>query len=154
MNASVSRPQLIPTTYEINLKPWKYIGWPGFTRFAASDNDFLVLRRFDVASTRVLLAMQDKISQLEEVLNTMDAQSCVPDAPDLNNGSFREEYNEDRNKIIGELKISLLEYSKRIERLAHTLLTITALTIGQNSSSGYTRNLRQGQQLINKASRM
>jgi len=106
--------------YEINLKPWKYIGWPGFTRFAASDNDFLVLRQFDVASTRVLLAMQDKISQLEDVLNTMDAQSCAPDAPDLNNGSFREEYNEDRSKIIGELKISLLEYSKRIEKLAHT----------------------------------
>ena len=105
----------MPTLHEINLKPWKYIGWPGFTRFAASDNDFLILRRFDVASTRVLLAMQDKISQLEEVLYTMDAQSCVPDAPDLNNGSFRDEHNEDRGKIIGELKVSLLEYSKWTE---------------------------------------
>lgn len=112
MTAFISTPPSIPTTTEISLKPWKYIGWPGFTRFAASDNDFLVLRRFDVASTRVLLAMQDKISKLEETLNSHDLLSSASDAPDLNNGSFREEHNEDRAKIIGELKTTLLEYSK------------------------------------------
>jgi hypothetical protein len=112
MGTIANKQLLIPMVNEINLKPWKYIGWPGFARFAASDNDFLVLRRFDVASTRVLLAMQDNISQLEESLNNIDAQSCTPDAPDLNNGSFREEHNEDRGKTIEKLKTALLEYSK------------------------------------------
>jgi hypothetical protein len=115
MSATAVKSPSIPTTTEINLKPWKYIGWPGFTRFAASDNDFLLLRRFDVTSTRVLLAMQDNISQLEGSLNNIDAQSCTPNSPDLNNGSFREEHNEERAKIIEKLKTALLEYSEWTE---------------------------------------
>jgi hypothetical protein len=106
-----NRSHVLPSTAEINLKPWKYLGWSAFARFAASDDDFLVLRRFDVASTRVLLAMQDNISFLEESLYQVD-RACIDAAnPDLNNGSFREEHGSDRSKTIADLRLALLEYS-------------------------------------------
>lgn len=46
-------------------QPWKYIGYRGFCKFVASDDDFFVLRRFSTLSSRVLLALQDELSELE-----------------------------------------------------------------------------------------
>jgi hypothetical protein len=31
-----------PTEREIQLKPWKFIGCPGYSRFIASDDDFFI----------------------------------------------------------------------------------------------------------------
>ena len=31
---------------EIDVKPWKYIGYRGYVDFIASENDFYIMRRF------------------------------------------------------------------------------------------------------------
>jgi hypothetical protein len=102
---------------EKGLKPWKYTGWPGFCRFAAGDDDFLILRRFDVVSVRVLLSMQDGIASLEEKLAAIDTKAALLDGPDFNNGSFRQDPCKDRKQVLNELKTALFEYSEFIERL-------------------------------------
>lgn len=105
-------PMTLPSADEITLKPWKFIGWRGFTQFAATDDDFLVLRRFDESSTRVLLAMQDRIAELEESLLRIDNETSDISAVDVNNGTFRDDPRTDRRALIEQLKAALLEYSK------------------------------------------
>jgi len=109
--AGVRQSSSYPSAEEIDQKPWKYIGWKGFAQFAALDDDFMVLRRFDVSTVRVLLSMQDSIARLEESLSKVDNECSSPHAPDLNNGTFREEPRPDREKLIANLKTGLLEYS-------------------------------------------
>jgi hypothetical protein len=46
------------TIEEVQAKPWKYIGYPTFSKWMASDADFFVLRRFDDLNVRVILHMQ------------------------------------------------------------------------------------------------
>ena len=46
-------------------KPWKFIGYRAFCKFVASDDDFFVLRRFSVLTSRVLLSLQDELSELQ-----------------------------------------------------------------------------------------
>ncbi|KAK7403419.1 hypothetical protein QQX98_010832 [Neonectria punicea] len=58
--------------YEIRKKPWKYIGYRGYSDFISSEDDFFVLRRFDVLNVRVALALQDELSVLEEDLSRLD----------------------------------------------------------------------------------
>ena len=103
-------PANIPRS-ELQQKLWKYIGYLGFSRFAASDNDFFAVRRFDVVSVRVLLAMEDRLSQLEESLARIGLQSTASEAPDLNNGSFRQDPNQERVRLLAELQTALLDYS-------------------------------------------
>ena len=105
----------LPSTNEVALKPWKYIGWRGFARFAASDDDFLVLRRFDVSTVRILLSMQDGIVRLEEELSKGDDECSRVNAPDINNGTFRDDPRDDRRRLIADLKTALVEYSTRFE---------------------------------------
>jgi len=100
-----------PTLEEIYSKPWKYRGYKIFSKFVASDNDFFVIRRFGTLNARVILAMQDRISELEEQLDALDEQYSVLSCEDLNNGSFRDEPKQDRMDIINQLKPALLEYS-------------------------------------------
>jgi hypothetical protein len=49
--------------------PWKYTGYRIFSRWMATDNDFLIVRRFGNLNARIILSMQDDIVQLEEQLN-------------------------------------------------------------------------------------
>ncbi|EHK97238.1 hypothetical protein M7I_7017 [Glarea lozoyensis 74030] len=80
-------PNLTPE--EIEIKEWKYTGYQHYTRFIASDNDYLVFRRFSVLSTRVSLALQDEIVVLEHELAELDNRLSEKHAPDIHNGSFR-----------------------------------------------------------------
>lgn len=110
-------PYAVPSTADVDLRPWKYLGWPAFARFAAFDDDLLVLRRFDVASTRVLLAMQDSVSVLEERLHALDQEHSSLGSPHLNNGSFREEHSKQRKEVMRDLRSELLEYSEHTASL-------------------------------------
>jgi hypothetical protein len=105
-------PYAVPSRADIDRRPWKYLGWPEFARFAAADDDFFVLRRFDVASARVLLAMQDRVTVLEERLDALDRKYSSVSSDHLNNGSFREEHSAERKDVLRELQSELLEYSK------------------------------------------
>ncbi|KAI1743328.1 hypothetical protein F4680DRAFT_409826 [Xylaria scruposa] len=98
------------TMEDIPLKPpdykkkqWKYVGYQGFCEFLASDNDFLVLRRFSRLAIRVLLALQDELSELEEQLETLEKQLMDQQSPDTHNGSFRQETEQARLRLIHEI---------------------------------------------------
>ena len=94
-------------------KPWKYIGYRGFSAFLASDDDFLIFRRFSTLNTRVLLFLQDQISVLESELNELDRKHSDKDAVDIHNGSFRQESEPRRTELLLDIHQSLKEYSKK-----------------------------------------
>lgn len=98
------------TEQEIETKPWKYIGYKGYSSFIASDNDFYIVRRFAALNTRIALALQDEVTVLEEELSELDARYSRRDAEDLHNGSFRDD-REDRTALVEKIGEKLLKYS-------------------------------------------
>ena len=127
--------QSLPSLSEIQQKPWKFIGYRGLSEFAASDDGFLVLRQFNVLSVRVLLAMQDKLVQLEGSLAAIDNQCSRQDGPDINNGSFREDTEIGRARLTEEIKVALLEYSILRPPTWRRKCTIELTQATQNNSS-------------------
>lgn len=100
-----------PTQEEIQRKPWKFIGYEGYSKFIASDNDFLILRRFGVLSARVALSLQDEIVELEERLEQCDAAYSGRDAEDVNNGTFRDDLP-DRKQLLRVIGKKITRYSE------------------------------------------
>ena len=101
-----------PTQDDIERKPWKYLGYHSFASFVASDNDFFVLRRFGALSARVLLGLQDQLSQVEEQLNSLEEGLRSIDGPNVHNGSFRQETQDERAELIRLAQQILHEYSQ------------------------------------------
>jgi len=106
------------TQEEIQRKPWKFIGYNGYSKFIASDNDFLILRRFGTLSTRVALALQDEIVELEERVKECDAAYSRRDAEDVNNGTFRDDLP-DRKQLLQVIGKRIISYSKDISSWVH-----------------------------------
>lgn len=92
-------------------KPWKQLGYPSFSKWMSSSDDFLVLRRFSTLNVRVLLLLQDRIVRLERDLGRYD--EAARQAPDefANSGSFRLDAWEDRKIIMNQLLPLLEQYS-------------------------------------------
>ena len=107
-----------PSQEEAGRKPWKYAGYRSFCEFISSDEDFFVLRRFGILSARVLLDSQDQLARLEEQLEATEQQLRQRDAPDVHNGSFRQDTQAQRKEIISEARHLLREYSKPSSLLA------------------------------------
>lgn len=63
-------------------------------------------------SARVLLALQDELSRLEEQLEALEMRVREKDAPDIHNGSFRQETQDDRQALVREAQRLLREYSQ------------------------------------------
>lgn len=105
-----SRPLPLLTKDEIKRAPWRYIGYPGFSKWMASSNDFLIIRRFDALATRVILLLQWKLSKLEDQLSKLDFKLSREVVKDLNNGSFELDLDE-RLVLIGEIATKLKEYN-------------------------------------------
>lgn len=99
------------TEEEIETKPWKYIGYKGYSDFIASENDFYIVRRFASLNTRVSLALQDQVTVLEEQLDELDKQYSRRDAEDLHNGTFRDD-REDRTALVEKISEKLMKYSE------------------------------------------
>lgn len=55
--------------------------------------------------------MQDEISELEEALDDLDRSYRRREAPDVNNGSFRHDDQQDRVALLREIRRKLEEYS-------------------------------------------
>ena len=100
-----------PSQVDIDAKPWKYTGYRSFSAFVASDNDFFILRRFSALSARVLLGLQDQLSRLEEDLETLEKSVRKKDAPDIHNGSFRQETEKAREALVSQAQRLLRDYS-------------------------------------------
>ena len=101
-----------PTQAEVDEKPWKYTGYQSFAAFVASDNDFFILRRFGALSARVLLGLQDQLSCLEEDLNELEKRTRINGAPDVHNGSFRQDTQEERQVLVSQAQRLLRDYSQ------------------------------------------
>jgi len=130
-----SPPQLPPVQLPIGDKKftrkhaWKYEGYPDFSEWMDSSHDFFVVRRFGKLNARVLLAMQDKISQREELLETLDrnAREVWFDENDpktwanSRNDSVRFDALQPggRAELIDEIKYLLKEYSADTKRHLH-----------------------------------
>jgi hypothetical protein len=99
---------------EVDEKPWKYIGYKGYSEFLASENDFFILRRFSSVSIRIALWLQDQVTVLEEKLEDLDKKYSRKDAVDTNNGSFRED-EDDRAAVLSQLREKLVQYSELFE---------------------------------------
>jgi hypothetical protein len=100
------------TEFDVYDQPWKYTGYRKYSWFLASDDDFLIFRRFGTLNARIILAMQDDISVAEAKLQALDDEASLKSAPRRHNGSFRREENQERKALITEIKEKLKEYSK------------------------------------------
>ncbi|KAH7390569.1 hypothetical protein BKA66DRAFT_568509 [Pyrenochaeta sp. MPI-SDFR-AT-0127] len=93
-------------------KPWKEIGYRGFSAFLASDNDFLIFRRFGSLNARLILYLQDEIAVLEEKLETLEAENATDAAKDIHNGSFRQEVLPKRTMLLDVLNVKVRQYNE------------------------------------------
>ncbi|CAG9972447.1 unnamed protein product [Clonostachys byssicola] len=100
-----------PTEAEIRQKPWKYVGYDGYSKFIASDSDFFILRRFNTLNIRIALALQDDVSYLEEELTALDQKYSMKNHKDVNNGTFRDEMK-DREAIVQQITRKLTIYNE------------------------------------------
>lgn len=98
------------TKEEIDVKPWKYIGYRGYVDFIASENDFYIMRRFAALNTRAALALQDEVVLLEERLENLEKRYCRRDAENEHNGSLRKD-REERRDLMREIVEALTKYS-------------------------------------------
>jgi hypothetical protein len=99
---------------DLQRKPWKFIGYRGYTSFIASDHDFYIFRRFKELNVRTALLLQDEISCLEEQLAQLDDTHRKTTAQDVHNGSFRDDAVEDRVLVLESISEKLYRYSKKI----------------------------------------
>lgn len=103
------------TQDDIFHEPWKYTGYKKYSWFLASDDDFLIFRRFGILNARVLLLLQDELTVAETKLKTLDEEYSLKNAPRLHNGSFRieqgEEKQQERRRLLLEIKDKVSEYS-------------------------------------------
>ncbi len=110
-NPHLSSPLTPPSQAEIDNKPWKYLGYPGFSTWSASSKDAFVLRRFNATHARVILYMQDQIVKKEDELAYLD-RCCVTCPGDIDNGTFRYDFEPQRNILLDDLRVRLKEYGK------------------------------------------
>jgi hypothetical protein len=91
--------------------PEQYIGYPGLVSHMTETQN-LIFRRFDDVHVRLLLYLQDEISQLEAQLHTLDEQNTVERG--MHNGTFREDIDRVRVDIMEKLRICVGEYDTMI----------------------------------------
>ncbi|KAF5026803.1 hypothetical protein F66182_1087 [Fusarium sp. NRRL 66182] len=101
-----------PSPEDILRKPWKFVGYKRYAEFIASDHDFRIFRRFDVLNARIALFLQDEISALEEDLAELDRACSRVGAPDVNNGTFRDDQVENRISLLETISDKLYHYNK------------------------------------------
>ncbi|KAI1457149.1 hypothetical protein F4805DRAFT_475395 [Annulohypoxylon moriforme] len=99
-----------PTEDDILQKPWKYIGYKGYSGFIASEYEFFILRRFDTLNVRVALLLQDEISMLEKELSAVDEGYSRKNATDINNGTLRHD-QEDRVELLKKIGSKIRYYN-------------------------------------------
>ena len=90
--------------------PCKYLGYRAFSKWAASSEDALIIRRFNTLNARVLLFMQDEIVRIESDLEELDKQN-IRSSDLVHNGTFSEEHVQARNNLLGLLVHKLKAYS-------------------------------------------
>mgnify|MGYP004501185465 CR=1 FL=1 len=109
--AASSQASVNTATASEKTKYWKDVGYRGFSAFLASDDDFLIFRRFGALNARLLLYLQDEIVVLEERLRDLEERHAAPGAADIHNGSFRQEALPERRALLDLISMKVREYS-------------------------------------------
>lgn len=104
-----------PSLEELQTKPWKYIGYQGFSEWMASDDDFFIIRRFGSLAARVILSLQWRITKLENELCRLDSARGLEANDDLDNGSFEKD-DDKRRCCICSICQALEEYCEQDRR--------------------------------------
>lgn len=105
--------EIEPTETDMQEKPWKYVGYRGYSEFISSDDDLFILRRFGVLNTRIALSLQDKVCELEQKLSRLDKKYSSKTADDFNNATRRDDLP-DRAELIDEITTVLTQYSESL----------------------------------------
>lgn len=101
-----------PTDEEILRRPWKYIGYKGYSSFLASEDEFFIIRRFDVLNVRISLSLQDELSVLEDELSKIDREYSKRDAAVVvNNGTLRPD-QQDRVELLNKIERKIRHYNE------------------------------------------
>jgi len=98
-------------------------GYPRFSALMASHEPYLIFRRFSHVRTRLLLLAQDNVVQLEQKLRELDLGEGRP----LYLGCSRMDQNEERLKVLSELRQGLAEYGT-IPKPIHPFTSISLVT--------------------------
>jgi hypothetical protein len=117
--------------------PRRVAGYSGLAKFIASDKVFCIFRRFDKVSVRILLNLQDEISELEEQLETLDQtdeQSRSATAL-FSLHTRRQDGNEARKLLLQSLSDKVYAYRKYRHKSQPLNLANAA------KKRGYTRTL-------------
>ena len=80
-----------PSQADLDARLRKYIYGRSFSAFIASDSDFLMFRHFGTLNVRILLGLQHQLSRLEEDLEALEKTARENNAPDIHNGSSRQD---------------------------------------------------------------
>lgn len=86
-------------------------GYPELSTFVDSSEHFMVYRRFGYLQSRVLLDKQDRLRLLEETLDEFDASNEDSAVSRLAN-DYTKDKIEERNQLLHEIDVVLLDYSK------------------------------------------
>jgi hypothetical protein len=81
-------------------------GYPELAAFITSDPEISIFRRFGYLHLRQLLYLQDELTLLEQQLHHID----VTERAEINNMSWRHDTNEERRKLMSQIRTLLLEY--------------------------------------------
>lgn len=91
--------------------PERYVGYPALVSHM-TETQSLIFRRFDAVHVRLLLYLQDEISQLETQLRKLDEQNMFERGH--HNGTFREVADGFRTEIMERLRVLVGEYDTMI----------------------------------------
>jgi hypothetical protein len=91
---------------------WKYVGYPGLSKWMASSNDFIVLRHFGTLNLRVLLMLQARITRLEKDLEVLDGYSRKLAGGQGGAHSFELDSGSPRDELMRKIAQATKEYSK------------------------------------------
>ncbi|KAF2629496.1 hypothetical protein BU25DRAFT_446986 [Macroventuria anomochaeta] len=92
-------------------------GYPRFAALVGAHHSFQMYRRFARLRTRVLLLKQDRLSMLEQQLDSVDESERSP----LFLGSSRDDQNQKRTALLLEVDAALADYDDFVERSSRML---------------------------------
>ena len=129
----------VPTAKQLVAPPNKIrtTGYAQAANFIATDKELAVYRRFDRTAARVLLVMQSEILSKQNRLDTLDEE----DANDPKEKGFlssatiyeelqeRDPRDEEKKKLLGELRVLLKEYCEQWTVRFNLLFGLDGLTL-------------------------
>ncbi|KXT09202.1 hypothetical protein AC579_3515 [Pseudocercospora musae] len=95
-----------------HLAAWKFVGYPGLSKWLAASADGPLLRKFADLNVRVLLKKQNKIVEYERELKSMDDFAMSTDQGGC--GSLRLDEGTPRGELLDEIDDLLRDYNGRL----------------------------------------